>query len=145
MNWESVASLRELLERFDKVEKIVEQYGHCVIISEDKPKYLLSKFDSSFEGEDSVAADSGQIIHLLNGIGQRVFVTYFYQFQNDEDPFVFLRGEGFSDHSVRSRASKARTIFRNGWQKDALNRIAHSSRTDHQTRKLARALLEACR
>lgn len=147
MKWDAVVSAQTLINDFGAVEKIVEKHGYAVIISDNMPKYTISEFDIHVQDDCSATdeADSSyseqSLVRLLNGIGMRVFVTYYDSFMNDENPFEFLQSERFTENSIRSRFSKARTIFRQGLEKDALIMIAKSSRADYETRRRAKELI----
>jgi hypothetical protein len=78
---------------------------------------------------------------LLNGIGKRVFIEYYNQFKSNDDPTSFLVQEGFTKNSERSRASKARYIFRNNLELEALQIVIDSIRTEKRVRDLASAIL----
>ena len=84
--------------------------------------------------------DEAELVDLLNGIGKRVFVQYYKELQQEDMPDSIFDGENFTENSKRSRKSKARTIFKNGWEKRALQIVIHSNRTDYVTKAKARAL-----
>lgn len=140
MDWNCVVSREMLLEDFPAVEQIVEKYGQAIIVSGASDKYLLMRFNPDIEPkrEKKSAPDLEQ---LLRSMGKGVFVKYFECFRDDQDPFVFMAEEQFTANSVRSRMSRARTIFSNGWEYDALRNIAHSENVSPELRWRAKKLL----
>lgn len=143
---DNLISIETLLNSFDIAEQILDKHGSVVIIANNEPMYILTRFSGNADRlivgpENRGPVDNEQLTRLLNGIGQRVFVTYFSNFMNNEDPTVFLAKEGFNLNSIRSRASKARSIIRNGWIEEALTLIIHSVRTDYEIRKQAKCIL----
>ncbi|MBR3560746.1 MAG: hypothetical protein IKN81_04360 [Oscillospiraceae bacterium] len=139
MDWNCVVSLDTLLRDFPAVEQIVEDHGQAIIVSGASDKYLLTRFNpDTAPKREKTAPDLEQ---LLRSMGKGIFVKYFECFQDGQDPFVFMAEEHFSVNSVRSRMSRARTIFNNGWEYDALRNIAHSENVSPELRWRAKKLL----
>jgi hypothetical protein len=85
---------------------------------------------------------------LLRAIGMRVFVQYFHKFRecSDQDTnqamiALLRKNEGFTLNACRGRTSKARRIFREGLEEQALSIIAESGRVEEKFADKARALL----
>lgn len=78
----------------------------------------------------------------LDSIGKSVFVRYYQQFQNREDPLIFME-EDFTEQSKRARASCAAYLFRMGWEHHALQYIVDSGRTAPAVRAKAQELLSS--
>lgn len=138
MNIECMVPVEWLSDNFRAVEETVAKYGQAIIVVDNMPKYVMMKYSPKKEWKPLI--DERDLISLLNGIGKRVFVQYYENFKNNDDPFVFFDHENFSDNSKRSRMSKARAIFKNGWERNALEFIMTSNRTDSESVKLASSL-----
>ena len=87
-----------------------------------------------------------ELTRLLKSVGQRVFVTYYRDFENPALDTADLAGilaqEGFTEKACRSRATHARRIFNQGFQIEALEGIASSTRSGNEkTAKMASDLL----
>jgi hypothetical protein len=79
---------------------------------------------------------------LLNRVGTRVFVDYYDKFRElSAREVVAVLPREFTLKSRRSRTSKARRIFREGLDGDALRLIADSERVEPVTAVKARELL----
>ena len=139
MDIDSMVSAEILSDNFSAVENIIARYGYAVIIADNMPKYLMTKYTPGHEIKPLV--DESELVDLLNGIGKRVFVQYFEELQQEDVPDSVFDGENFTENSKRSRRSKARTIFKNGWERRALQIVVHSNRTDYATKAKAKTLL----
>jgi len=88
------------------------------------------------------------LIRLVNSIGKSTFVRYYYEFADsslsNQDVVAMLPQEQ-SIKARNTRTSKARRIFREGLEKDALQLICHAERVDDETANLARELLNRIR
>lgn len=89
---------------------------------------------------------SDELSRLLRIVGQRVFVTYYRDFEDvtldTADVAGILAAEGFTEKACRSRATHARRIFQQGFQIEALKAIASSTRAGNEkTARMARDLL----
>lgn len=134
MDFKQFISISDLINNFSDAEKIIYEYGEIIIISENKPKYVLmgiEKYNSvSKEREENEMEENKQdLINTLNKIGKSTFVDYYYVFKNDDDPISNLPQE-FTLNSRRSRTSKARSIFRDNLNLEALQIIISSNRLD---------------
>lgn len=83
---------------------------------------------------------------LLNSIGKRTFVTYFEEFGDsglsNQDVVTLLQSEeSFTAGASATKTSKARRIFREGVEAQALSIIAESRRVDRKVAEDARAFL----
>ncbi|MGL4848552.1 MAG: hypothetical protein ACRC28_06435 [Clostridium sp.] len=77
---------------------------------------------------------------VLGYIGKEVFVKYYYEFKSGRGA-QYLPTK-FTEKSRASRASKAKYLFNNGLNKEALEIIIESGRLDFAIRKKAREILE---
>ena len=81
---------------------------------------------------------------LINSIGKSTFVRYFHQFADhrlsNQDVVAILPAE-YSLKARNTRTSKARRIFREGLEEEALELILRSERIDEETANGARKLL----
>lgn len=81
---------------------------------------------------------------LLNRIGKGVFARFYESFADSrisDAEIVSMLPPEFTLKSRRSRTSKARRIFREGREREALRRIADSERTDADATARAARLL----
>jgi predicted HNH restriction endonuclease len=82
---------------------------------------------------------------LLNGIGIKIFVTYFQYFNDnnlDTSDIIEILPNSYTEKSRRSRISKARTIISNNRLQEALNYILNSTRVDEQIKEKAQNILD---
>ncbi len=86
-------------------------------------------------------ADEASLANLLKGIGKRVFVQYYEEFRQENVPNTVFNGENFTEKSKNSRKSKARKIFKNGWERKALQMVLDSIKTNHEVKARAKVLL----
>lgn len=81
---------------------------------------------------------------LLTSIGMSTFVKYYDQFRNpnisDQDMLERLP-QDYTLKARRTRVSKARRIFRERLELEALNAILGANRVDEETRKQATEIL----
>jgi len=129
-------SIADIVNNFSEAEKILNEYGEVIIISEDKPKYVLigiDKYNDILKGREGGIMDktNKDLMNTLNKIGKSTFVDYYYVFKNDDDPISKLPQE-FTLNSKRSRTSKARSIFRDNLNLEALQIIISSNRLDSE-------------
>jgi hypothetical protein len=84
------------------------------------------------------------LVRLINSIGKSTFVRYYHAFADaslsNQDVVAMLPQEQ-SLKARNTRTSKARRIFREGLEEDALELICHAERVDDETADLAQALL----
>ncbi len=86
-------------------------------------------------------ADEAALADLLKRIGKRVFVQYYEAFRQENIPNTIFNGENFTEKSKNSRKSKARKIFKNGWDRRALQMVVDSVKTNQEARARAKILL----
>lgn len=162
VSYENLVPFHWLYSDFAKIERVLEQYGEAVIIREDQPRYrltLLSQAPSAADAEEGAPLSNGGaesecqparrltvqekavLRRKLDSIGKSIFVRYYKNFQNREDPLVFME-EDFTEASKRARSSCARYIFHMGWERHALRYILESGRTAPEIRARTQALLE---
>jgi hypothetical protein len=84
------------------------------------------------------------LIRLIKSIGQSTFVRYYREFADlslsNQDVASMLPLE-YTSKSRKSRTSKARRIFREALEEDALILISDSAKVDAETATQAQALL----
>lgn len=84
------------------------------------------------------------LVRLLTSIGKSTFVRYYEEFNNpniSNQEMVEMLPAEYTLKSRNSRTSKARRIFREGLEEDALTLIMDSSHVDADTANRARELL----
>ena len=86
-------------------------------------------------------ADEASLANLLKGIGKRVFVQYYEEFRQENVPISIFDCENFTEKSKQTSRSNARTIFKNGWEKRALQMVIDSEKTNHEIKARAKTLL----
>ena len=149
MNFSQFIPLSQVLNDFDEVESLLAVYGEVIVVVNDRPKYRISAITKSAE---KLPQSSLQSVHteqkkgvstmdILNKIGKSTFIEHYYEFKNsliqpDDLP------ENFTLNSKRSRTSKARKIFRDGLQLDALQIIINSGRLEQDVIDKAKQIYE---
>lgn len=98
----------------------------------------IAGFEEKKEAENK-STDGLEVI--LNKIGKKIFVKYYYAFKSDDSPEEALVAEKFTIASRRSRSSSARWVFRNRLEVEALKSIIASDRVDIDTRHRAEEIL----
>lgn len=81
---------------------------------------------------------------LLNRIGKEVFIRYFDQFRDSvisNEEMIDLLPQEYALKSRRSRTAKARRIFREHLEEEALSVIAASEKVSAEVSEKARRLL----
>lgn len=79
---------------------------------------------------------------LLNSVGKRTFIKYYYNFKNtSRDHCICSFEENFTDKAKSSKTGHAKSIFKNGLEKEALIIISKSDRVDDITRQKAKEIL----
>ena len=149
MNYRQFVPLSQILIDFGTVEQLLSQYGEVVIVKDDRPKYRITTIDG--EGDVMTLADRNsprkaankgvETMEILNKIGKSTFVEHYYDFKNDLTPADDLP-ENFTTNSKRSRTSKARKIFREGLNLEALEIIINSNRLDPKIINSAKEIYE---
>lgn len=84
-----------------------------------------------------------ELNNLLGKIGKRIFVQYFHEFGNpniSNQEMIALLPHEYTFKSRTSRTSKARRIFREGLEEEALSIIAGSDRVEPKAAINASAL-----
>ena len=82
------------------------------------------------------------LIRTLNSIGKSAFVKYYYCFKDrSPDECIAQFDENYTDKAKRTRTSKAKRIFREFKNLEALEIIANSDRVDDSTRNKAKQIL----
>jgi anti-sigma28 factor (negative regulator of flagellin synthesis) len=123
--------------------------GCLFIFDDNKPKYVLmtmeeysnlTEKDSNITSTKSRVGDE-EVVEALNAIGKKVFVDYYYIFKKDDSPEEQLSTE-YTLNSRRSRSSKARKLFKENKNIEALKLIIESERLDDDTRQIALKILE---
>ncbi|MEQ8154488.1 MAG: DUF1413 domain-containing protein [Clostridiaceae bacterium] len=145
----SIVSQSDLQNDFDGVCEKVERKKELIVFKNNKPAYVFMTIDQyeSIRGDEVSNSNEAEDLNeeslevLLNKIGKKIFIDYYYVFKKDLNPEEELP-ENFTLNSRRSRSSSARKIFKNGWEIAALNNIVQSYRLDEDTLVNARAILE---
>ena len=79
---------------------------------------------------------------LLNSVGKRTFIKSYYNFKNwSRDYCICNFEEDFTDKAKSSKTGHAKSIFKNGFEKEALIIISNSERVDDITRRKAKEIL----
>jgi len=78
----------------------------------------------------------------IKAIGMRIFIKYYDFFKRGTDVINKLEDEGFTLKSCRSRQSKARKVFREDLQIQALEMVVNAKKVDTETRINAEVLLK---
>jgi hypothetical protein len=84
------------------------------------------------------------LARLINSVGKSTFVRYYSEFADpslSNQDVVAILPQDQSLKARNTRTSKARRIFREGLEKDALELICHADRVDAETASLAQELL----
>ena len=156
MSFENMVPFSCLTEDFPRIEQLLRTYQEVIIIRGDQPRYRLTEIPAAdsaagalllpTEAEDEPSRprrlsvqEKTVLRRKLDSIGKSVFVRYYQQFQNREDPLIFME-EDFTEQSKRARASCAAYLFRMGWEHHALQYIVDSGRTAPAVRAKAPAL-----
>ncbi|MDW7670553.1 MAG: hypothetical protein SCK57_12765 [Bacillota bacterium] len=92
-------------------------------------------------GEKMTGHRDDEIMKRLNAIGKSTFVEYYHVFKNYDDPIAKLP-QHFTLKSRHSRTSKARSIFRDNQEVEALKIIINSGRLDPEIIEKAKVLLD---
>lgn len=138
----------ELQSDFESVCERIETEKELFVFRNNKPAYVLmaiKHYESLIkESENKIDESEEQseegLETLLNKIGKKIFVDYFYIFKEDINPEEKLL-DSFTLNSRRSRCSSARKIFKNDLVIDALKNILQSSRLDEVTLDAAKDIL----
>lgn len=142
MNWDCIISKEEMLSNFSYVIELVKNYGSVIIVDDGGKKYMLTEFQPEERKLPPRMMDERMLKTLLRRIGIEVFVRYYSSFQNYDDPLAIMAGESFTDASKRSRCSTAHRIFKNGWERSALQIAADSKNISLEARMRAKELLD---
>lgn len=147
-----IISPDELLKDFEGVCERLEIDNEAFIFQNNKPSHVIMTIDQyqrivaneeEKNTDDINNADNEDLDTMLNKIGKRIFVDYYYTFKIDDDPEDKLIDEDFTLNSRRSRSSSARRIFREGLHLEALKNIIQSSKLDEKIVEKAKNLLAA--
>lgn len=140
MNFDQFVSLSQVLTNFDEIKRLLGKYGEVVVVMDDQPQYRITMIDRT---EDVVpdrllkaprkeSSKGEATMEILNKIGKSTFIEHYYDFKLNRTPADELP-EDFTTNSKRSRTSKARKIFRDELQIEALQIIMASTRLDQKT------------
>ncbi|MBE6824691.1 MAG: hypothetical protein E7513_05030 [Ruminococcaceae bacterium] len=79
---------------------------------------------------------------LLNSVGKRTFVKYYYNFKNHSRQYCISNfDEPFTEKAKASKTGHAQMVFKNRLEKDALVLISKSNRVDETTKEKALEIL----
>ncbi|MBR0576458.1 DUF1413 domain-containing protein [Proteiniclasticum sp. BAD-10] len=147
-----IISPEDLLDDFEGICERLESDREAFIFQNNKPTHVIMTIKHYQNMEDSANEqvlditdhpENEDIDTLLNKIGRRVFIEYYYVFKADDNPEEKLIKEEFTLNSRRSRSSSARKIFRDGLQVLALKSIIQSSKLDEEILARAKNILVA--
>jgi prevent-host-death family protein len=138
----------DLENDFEGVCERAEREKELIVFRNNKPAYVIMTIEhyESMRGEgmnkdnETEEQSNESLETLLNKIGKKTFVDYYYVFKEDVNPEEKLP-DNFTLNSRRSRSSSARKIFKNGLEIAALNNIIQSSRLDDDTLDNAKTIL----
>jgi PHD/YefM family antitoxin component YafN of YafNO toxin-antitoxin module len=114
-----IISINKLVANTEEVLNSSCEKGSLYIFDENRPKYVLMNIDEykhlmdvvdEFYEDKSNFNQNIDISKLLNAIGSKVFVDYYYIFKNDDSPEEKLPLE-YTLNSRRSRSSKAKNYL----------------------------------
>ena len=143
MSFENMVPFSCLTEDFTRIEQLLRTYQEVIIIRGDQPRYRLTEAEDEPSRPRRLSVQEKTVLRRkLDSIGKSVFVRYYQQFQNREDPLIFME-EDFTEQSKRARASCAAYLFRMGWEHHALQYIVDSGRTAPAVRARAQELLSS--
>jgi len=136
------------LNDFENVSERIDTEKELFVFHNNKPAYVLmtiKRYEELLGNDEDVNEledlnDEG-LENLLNKIGKKIFVDYFYIFKEDINPEEKLP-DSFTLNSRRSRCSSARKIFKNNLEIEALKNILQSSRLDEDTLETAKNIIE---
>lgn len=153
-----IISSEELLEDFNDIFERLELDKEAFIFQNNKPSHVIMtighyqniiglKGETGIDNNGYVSSEYDEegedLEKMLNKIGKRIFIEYYYIFKGDDNPEEKLIDEEFTLNSRRSRSSSARKIFRDNLQISALKNIIQSSRLDEKTLAKAIEILES--
>ena len=147
---DKIVSSEELLEDFEGICERLESDNEAFIFQNNKPSLVIMTIkhyqrialnNGEQNADTTNNADNEDLDTMLNKIGKRIFVDYYYIFKTDDSPEDKLIDEGFTLNSRRSRSSSARRIFRDGLHLAALKNIIQSPKIDEETLVKAKYLL----
>lgn len=146
--FKKIVTVEELAD-FQELERKIAMTEEGFIFQNNRPTHVIMTIEKYEELQEKEAKSTGDHVSvdgletLLNKIGKKIFVDYYYVFKQDNNPEVALEMEGFTIASRRSRSSSARSIFKNNLQIAALNSIIASDRVDLETIQKAKEILES--
>lgn len=146
-NFSDLLKLEDALRDFSFVETALLQHKCIILTDKGSWKYALMNMDEYehylvFKQEVEQRSIDKQLPILLNGIGKRFFVEYYQELkQNYPVEYFFAKETTMQISSIRSRISRARTVFINGWEIDALRHIINSARVDENSKEKASQLI----
>jgi hypothetical protein len=134
---------------FEGVCRRLDTEKELIVFCNNNPQYVLMTIENyeRIKGEALSKEDDAEVLNdesletLLNKIGKKIFIDYYYVFKEDVNPEEKLPRD-FTINSRRSRSSSARKIFKNGLEIAALNNIVQSYRLDETTLTNARTILD---
>lgn len=139
----------EDLKDFENIKKKITDNGEVYVFENNRPSYVVmsvEQYDLMFEKMKhnyGASPDSNENLEtLINKVGKKIFVEYYYVFKDDDNPEEALKKEKFTLASRRSRSSTARKIFKEGMQIAALNNIISSARIGTSTINKAKEIIE---
>lgn len=141
-----IITVKELVD-FQELERKIAVIEEGFLFQNNRPTHVImtiEKYEELQKKEQGAVMENVSIDSLetlLNKIGKKIFVDYYYVFKQNNNPEAALEVEGFTIASRRSRSSSARSIFKNNLQIVALNNIIVSDRVDYETIQKAKKIL----
>ncbi len=137
------------LKNFENVKEKAKQQEELYIFENNRPTHVLMRieqfeqmFGKTQERFEESKDTSESLEMLLNKVGKKVFVDYYYILKEDDNPEVALSDTTYTLASRRSRCSTARKIFKEGLQIAALQLVIESARLGSETINKAKMIME---
>ena len=146
-DFSDLLKLEDVLSDFSSVETALLKHKCIILTDKGSWKYALMDMDEyehylAFKQEEEQRSVEKQLPILLNGIGKRFFVGYYHELkQNYPAEYFLAKEDSMQISSIRSRLSRARVVFVNGWEINALRFIIDSPRVDENSKKKAFQLM----
>lgn len=142
-----VLQLNDVLSDFSIAEAALAKHSSVILADSGSWKYALmtmseyEKYLKAINVEEE-ELKKGKLQDLINGAGKKFFIENYMKFKSDSiDQDDLLKDSRWSSVSLKPRISRARSIFKNNWQIEALKHIVKSSEKDAVIQKLAWDLL----
>jgi len=149
INSNNIVSLSDVKRNTEEILESTKVKGNIFVFENNRPEYVIlciEEYNKFLDDSKEVVRDSvnneNEVLEALNAIGKKVFVEYYYVFKEDESPEEKLPQE-YTLNSRRSRSSKARRLFKDEKNIDALTIIIESNRIEDEVREKAIEILKS--